>query len=235
MNVSAHSHFSGTVKVIGGQQQGDARVALFGSANVTGWSKGPGPAAYEVVNGGRLLIEDAYSESFMSNGKLFLKYLHAHGTGVNQGQVSLSITTNAGDVPLDMKTDQYEIDGFPGVVSFLSGTYWLGQAKISGNAASTSVLALGGQFQDIPPENYPPEAKILMTNRGQIDSGWWGQQPDIAVNVPDPKAFILETLDFRRKTLPVPSPLAPTAANTTDIRVSRVRFFYGETAEIVLH
>lgn len=212
LRIEAASWFGGSVRITEGAADASAGVYLFGSANVVSHP------AYELVRGGRLVVQEAYSELFDNLGAGEQgQTLLCRGAGARPGEVAIDLYSNSASDAITRDGLVTLIDGWPGRVTQLTDAYTVGRTRISTPAAGSMLLSLAGNWPqgDAP---LPAGAQVLQKHMGF---------PVVRQGVADDAAFIRAGLALRRAAKPTPQPLAPVPAGASDIQMRRLLIWGG--------
>lgn len=212
LRVEATTWFSGPVRVTEGALDAAAGVYLFGAANVAGIP------SYDLVNGGRLVVQEAYSELFDDLGAgVQNRTLWCRGAGARPGEVAIDLYSNSASADTSANGLITLIEGWPGRVTQLTNSYVVGHTRITAPATGTRLLTIAGNWPkvDLP---LPAGAQVLQTS---MDFATVNQ------GVTDPAQFIRDGLALRRAAKPTPQPLAPVPAGASDIQLRRLLIWGG--------
>ncbi len=170
-----------------------------------------------MVNGGRLVVQEAYSELFSDIGAgVQGQTLLCHGVGTRAGEVAIDLYSNAASADVSADGMVTRLVGWKGRVTQLTNSYVVGHTRIEGPADGTSLLTLASNWPQV--DALPAGAKVLQTN---MDFATVNQ------GVSDTAAFIREGLALRRAAKPTPQPLAAVPAGASDIQFRRLLIWGG--------
>ena len=122
LRIEALTWYGGSVRVTDGALDDLAGVYLFGSAKVVSHP------AYEVVNGGRLVVQEAYAELFDDLGAgVQNQTLYCHGSATRAGEVAIDIYSNSASTETTNNGLVNRISGWKARLTQLTNSYTVGQ------------------------------------------------------------------------------------------------------------
>jgi hypothetical protein len=202
------------VSVIGGPlresgQPAEARVNIFGG------SGGGDALAYDVQNGGRLLVCDMWLEGASTE-----QWFRLNGSG------ALTLSGMNSGISSEHQSATLEINDFHGQVSLLEGGIGNTDILVAGDGEQTKVLALGlisgimsnrtNYFADLSPK---AEVDFLNNRLTSASDPGSSSTPDYKTTASEPD-FLRSMLAQTRAEQPQPLTILP--AGITDVRLHRV-------------
>jgi hypothetical protein len=217
LRVEAHFWQAGMVKVIAGGLDPSAGVYLFGAVNMVS------NPAYELLHGGRLVAQEAYSELFDDIGfGPQHRVLDCRGAGPRPGAVSLDLYSCTASDENNRKV-LFTMDSWPGQATLLTQSYTSGRIAISGSGDQVKFLSIASNHPKVD-SPIPATAAVLQKLMG------FGTV--VRQNVTDDNAFIRAALAQRRAAVPAPQPLAAVPAGASDIQLRRMLLWPGYETSI---
>jgi hypothetical protein len=212
MRIEATTWFSGSVRITAGAVDASAGVYLFGSANVAAIP------SYELVDGGRLVVQEAYSELFDDLGAgVQDRTVWCRGAGARPGEAVIDLYSNSASAETSANGLVTLVQGWPGRLTQLTNSYVVGRTRIEGPASGTRLLTIAGNWPRVD-SPIPAGAQVLQTN---MDFATVNQ------GVGDTTQFIRDGLALRRAARPTPQPLAAVPAGASDIQLRRLLIWGG--------
>jgi fibronectin type 3 domain-containing protein len=225
-----------SIQVIGGSSPGASRVNAFNGNNESN------TYAFNVQNGGQLLVNDTWNEQ--GNGNQFFD-LTGSGTVTMQGSKITFATTsqNGAGQPLDPSNPPLNVNGFSGSVSLLATSLDAGVVVQPGTTAN---VLLAGSV-DNTYNSFNPWPNGLYNNSTTSVAAQWENEsfneiptPPQATDLADQQSgtagtdannFLRQMLAQTRAAQPEPPPQTPLAAGLTDVGIYRVGVTGASTAD----